>query len=82
MAKTPKYTEQFAFVGTVTQHEIVKGVAALGGYDKAPIVREAMDSAFGTIDGELAPGDTLDKAIERMLERMRAPMGAVENPAV
>jgi hypothetical protein len=70
MAREARFTEQFPFVGTETQSELIKAVAKAGKYDKAPIVRAGLNMLFGLVDDELAKGDTFDAAVERVLAQM------------
>jgi hypothetical protein len=71
MAQGRKYTDQFAFVGTGTQGQIVKDASERAGIDKAPIMREAFNRLVGlSADDELEPGDTIEAATDRLVAIM------------
>lgn len=82
MARVARYTEQFAVVGTPTHRMLIVAVADRINVDKAPVVREALDWMFDLDDGELKPGDTVEAAVERIVERMRPVRSDEEDPTV
>lgn len=71
MSKPRKYTSQFSVVATDTQARLILEVSERILDGKAFVARAALDAYCGLVDGEVAPGETLQDVVDRTVARLQ-----------